>query len=301
MKVLVADDDLVSRIMLQAAVEGLDHQCLVAADGDEAWRLFSDAVPDVLITDRMMPGVDGLELCRRVRSQTSGTYTYVILATSLADREDVMSGMEAGADDYLTKPLDPFDVETRLVAARRVTALHAELAGYRAELARLASTDGLTGLSNRRALDHDLATLHGRSRRYGRSYCVVMCDVDCFKSYNDRFGHPAGDAVLQAVAGALAARTREGDGVYRYGGEEFLLLLPEQNLETGTVAAEGARQAVEALSLPHPGAAPAGVVTVSAGVAAFVPAEDRAVADLLSEADAALYRAKSEGRNRVSS
>lgn len=299
MKVLVAEDDLVSRLMLQAAVEDLGHECLLAGDGDQAWKLFREAAPDVLITDRMMPGVDGLELCRRVRDEPGGTYTYVILATSLGDCEEVLRGMEAGADDYLTKPLEPFDLETRLVAARRVTALHAELTGYRAELARLASTDALTGLRNRRSLDDDLATLHGRSRRYGRSYCVAMCDVDFFKGYNDRYGHPAGDEVLRAVAAALATRAREGDGVYRYGGEEFLLLLPEQTLESGTVAAERLRHAVEALGLPNPEGAPAGVVTVSVGVAAFVPEQDPSVVEVLAAADAALYEAKAAGRNRV--
>ncbi|MDP9442242.1 MAG: diguanylate cyclase [Actinomycetota bacterium] len=299
MKVLVADDDLVSRLMLQGAVEDLGHECLVAADGNKAWGLLAEASPDVLITDRMMPGIDGLELCRRVRNAPGATYTYVVLATSLGDRHEVLRGMEAGADDYLTKPLEPFDLETRLVAARRVTSLHAEMAGYRAELARLASTDGLTGLRNRRSLDHDLATLHRRSRRYRRSYCVAMCDVDFFKAYNDRCGHSAGDEVLRAVAAALSTRAREDDGVYRYGGEEFLLLLPEQTRESGTVAAERLRHAVEALALPHPGGAPGGVVTVSVGVAAFVPEQDRSVAELLGEADAALYRAKAAGRNRV--
>lgn len=299
MRVLVADDDPVSRLMLQAAVEDLGHECLGASDGDEAWRLFREAVPEVLVTDRVMPGVDGLELCRRVRSEPAITYTYVILVTSLDDRQEILHGMEAGADDYLTKPLDPFALQTRLMAAARVTALHAELAGYQAELDRLASTDALTGLRNRRSLEHDLDTLHARSRRYGGSYCVVMCDVDCFKSYNDNLGHLAGDEALRAVAAALTGRARQGDGVYRYGGEEFVLLLPEQTLESGTVAAEGARQAVEALALPHPWGAPGGVVTISAGVAALVPGQDLAVDDLLAQADANLYRAKAAGRNRV--
>lgn len=299
MRVLVADDDLVSRLMLQAAVENMGHECLVAADGDQAWKLLCQAAPDVLITDRLMPGIDGLELCRRVREQQDSSYTYVVLATSLTDQEDVLGGMEAGADDYLTKPLDPFDLQARLVAARRVTALHAELARYRAELDRLATTDGLTGLRNRRSLDQDLATLHARSRRYGRVYCVAMCDVDCFKGYNDRFGHAAGDQALKAVGAALGGQAREGDGVYRYGGEEFLLLLPEQTVQAAMVAAERVRHAVEALAIPHPGSATSRVVTASVGVAGFDPAHHPPVSEVLAQADRALYRAKAAGRNQV--
>lgn len=299
MRVLVADDDLVSRLMLQAAVENMGHECLVAADGDQAWKLLCQAAPDVLITDRLMPGIDGLELCRRVREQQDSSYTYVVLATSLTDQEDVLGGMEAGADDYLTKPLDPFDLQARLVAARRVTALHAELARYRAELDRLATTDGLTGLRNRRSLDQDLATLHARSRRYGRVYCVAMCDVDCFKGYNDRFGHAAGDQALKAVGAALGGQAREGDGVYRYGGEEFLLLLPEQTVQAAMVAAERVRHAVEALAIPHPGSATSRVVTASVGVAGFDPTHHPPVSEVLAQADRALYRAKAAGRNQV--
>lgn len=301
MNVVVADDDVTSRLMLQAAVEDLGHECLMAADGNQAWKLFVETSPDVLIADRMMPGLDGLELCRRVRAHAAASYTYVILATSLGEREDVLEGMETGADDYLIKPLDPFDLETRLVAARRVTALHAELAEHRAELDRLASTDPLTGLRNRRSLEEDLATLHVRSRRYRRAYCIVMCDVDHFKDYNDRFGHPAGDEVLRAVGAALRAEIREGDDAYRYGGEEFLLLLPEQTLESGTVVGERARQAVEKLRMPERVAFPDAVVSISVGVAALTPSHERSETAVLEAADEALYRAKKSGRNQVAS
>ena len=299
MNVLVADDDATSRLMLEAAIDDLGHHCMVAADGDQAWKLFVDASPDVLIADRMMPGLDGLELCRRVRAHSAATYTYVILATSLGGREDVLDGMEAGADDYLTKPLDPFDLETRLVAARRDTALHAQLAEYRAELNRLASTDPQTGLSNRRSLEADLATLDARSRRYRRAYCVVMCDLDHFKAYNDRLGHPEGDEALRAVGAILGEQVREGDSAYRYGGEEFLLLLPEQTLESGALAAERVRRAVEGLGIAHPAASPDAVVTISVGVAAFAPGDETSGAAVVAAADAALYRAKKSGRNRV--
>jgi diguanylate cyclase (GGDEF)-like protein len=298
MRVLAADDDLVSRMMLRGAVERLGHECILAGDGEEAWRLLQDTCPDVFITDRMMPGIDGLELCRRVRARSNESYTYIILATSLVQREEILTGMEAGADDYLTKPLEPFDVQVRLVAAQRVTTLHGQLANYREELARLARTDPLTQLRNRLSLNDDLEALHARSDRYQRPYCITMCDVDHFKSYNDTCGHQAGDDVLRAVAATLARQAREVDGVYRYGGEEFLLLLPEQSLSGGSVPAERVRRAVEDLSITHP-SSPSGRVTISVGLAAFEPGDSLTAQDMLNRADAALYKAKAEGRNRV--
>ncbi len=299
MKVLVADDDLVSRIMLHSSVEALGHECLVAEDGDEAWRLHQDTGPDVVITDRMMPGVDGLELCRRIRARPAERYTYIILATSLTERYDVLMGMEAGADDYLAKPLDPFDLETRLIAALRVTSLHAELARFRCELGRLARTDALTQLRNRLNLGDDLASAHARSQRSGRGYCLVMCDVDSFKRYNDTYGHQAGDEVLRALGATLSAQARQGDSVYRYGGEEFLLLLPDEALSSAAAAGERIRSAIEDLAIVHSGSRVAGVVTISVGVAAFDPGEDTTSQAMLARADAALYEAKTAGRNRV--
>ena len=304
MKVLIADDEMVSRLLVQAAVDGLGHESVVAADGTAAWHLYLEHQPQVVISDWLMPGMDGLELCRRIRAHEGAGYAYLMLATVRRERDDVMKGMEAGADDYLVKPLDPFDLHTRLVAARRVTALHSQLDKYRQELERandelahVARTDALTRLRNRLALQEDLEMLHARSQRYGRSYCVAMCDVDNFKSYNDTRGHQAGDEALEAVGETLATHVRLGDGVYRYGGEEFLVVLPEQDLESGVAAAERLRRAVEALGIRHPGSD--GVITVSCGVTGFDG--DRVVSTdaLLKEADAALYHAKSAGRNRV--
>ena len=299
MRILVVDDEPLSRLVVQAAVERLGHESIAAEDGEEAWECFNQDKPDVLITDLMMPGVDGLELCRRVRSDARGGYTYIILATVLGDREDVVRGMEAGADDYLIKPVGLLDLQARLIAAQRVTNLHAELTSRRAELAHLARHDPLTRLGNRRSLDEDLVVLHARSQRYGRRYCPAICDVDRFKAYNDAYGHQAGDEALRAVAATIAREVRAGDGVYRYGGEEFVLVLPEQTLETGLIALERVRAAVEQLAIPHAAAGPGGVLTQSAGIAAFGPGEATAPEELLKRADAALYRAKSAGRNRV--
>ena len=294
------DDEPLARLALQAAVERLGHEWTAAEDGEAGWRRFVEDEPDVLITDLLMPRMDGLELCRRARAHTAtrGGYTYVILTTVLGDREDVARGMEAGADDYLVKPVEPFDLEMRLVAARRVTDLHRELARFRAELSTLAHTDPLTRLGNRLSLEEDLRSLDARGRRYGRGYCLAMCDIDRFKAYNDSLGHHAGDEALRAVADTIKQELRAGDGIYRYGGEEFLIVLPEQTPETARIAVERVRSSVERLAIPH-AAVPAGVVTLSVGVAAYQPGDAATVEELLEQADAALYRAKSAGRNRV--
>lgn len=169
---------------------------------------------------------------------------------------------------------------------------------HRTELARLAYTDPLTQLRNRLSLDDDLATLHAQSRRHGRSYCVAMCDIDSFKPYNDTHGHQAGDEALRHVATVLSGHVREADTVYRFGGEAFLVALPETALDAAAVPAERTRAAVEELGLPH-ASTEFGVVTVSVGVAAFEADHDRSVEDVLRRADGALYRAKAAGRNRV--
>jgi diguanylate cyclase (GGDEF)-like protein len=298
--ILVADDDLGSRLVAQAVVEGLGHECVVVADGASAWQAIEGHPPEVLVTDLMMPGMDGLELCRRIRAAERDSYTYIVLVTSLADRRDVLSGMQAGADDYLTKPLDPFELETRLLAAGRVTALHAELGRYRADLARLARTDPLTGLRNRQGLAEELALLHLRSERYDRNYAVAICDVDFFKAYNDTYGHQAGDEALRRVAATLSAQTRDSDGVFRYGGEEFLLILPEQTLPSALAVMERIRQAVQDLGIPHGADGAGSVLMLSTGIAAFLPGGRTVTSEeLLREADEALYAAKSGGRNAV--
>jgi diguanylate cyclase (GGDEF)-like protein len=298
-RVVVADDDGVSRMLLQGAVEQLGHSCQVAVDGIQAWEMVNSDQPDVLITDQMMPGMDGLELCRRVRQLSSSRYTYIVVATSLRDHSDVRAGMQAGADDFLTKPVEPFDLEIRMIAASRVTALHVELDRYRDELARLATIDPMTQLLNRRALDRRLADLHAHSERHSHPYTLAMCDIDLFKSYNDNFGHQAGDRALQQVAATLH-NLRAGDLVFRYGGEEFLILCPDQDLRSGLAAANRIRTSIGRLAIPRPDTDPASVLTISVGVAAYDPINPRTSAELLKAADDALYDAKAAGRNVVS-
>ncbi len=307
MKILIAEDDAVSRTILRRAVEKIGHECLAAADGEEAWNLYKETPDiDVIISDWMMPGVDGLELCRRVRGDGRVGYTYFIFLTALGDREHLLQGLEAGADDYLSKPLDRDELGMRLTSALRVTDLHRRLAFQNNELEELnrmlfeqSRQDPLTSLGNRLRLREDLQVLQSRTERYGHSYAAVLCDVDFFKAYNDRYGHLAGDEALRRVAETLATSSRREDAVYRYGGEEFVLLSDDQRLSGAVAAAERCRQAVESLALLHAAAPTMGIVTISVGIAEFRLADHADSDAVLLEADGALYRAKRQGRNRV--
>ena len=288
MDVLIADDDPGTRLLVSAAVEQLGHRCSVAEDGSEAWRRFQTELPDVVITDWQMPGMDGTALAKAIRAHSGSPYAYVVVLTGAADETAARLTMEAGADDLLLKPLDIAQLERKLIAAARVTALHRQMHDD-------ARHDALTGLGNRLRLAEDLDALCGRVARYGHVYSVALLDLDNFKGYNDGSGHLAGDDVLRAVARALNQQIRSGDALYRYGGEEFVALLPEQPIESAAIAAERLRASVEALALPHPAG---GFVTVSAGVAALTDPECRPE-ELFEFADQALYRAKQGGRNRV--
>jgi two-component system chemotaxis response regulator CheY len=288
MKILIADDEPGTRLLVSSAVARLGHEPTVGADGDEAWRLYEEHTPDVVITDWQMPGLDGTELARRIRAAPGDGYTYVVVLTGAADENAAREAMEAGADDVVSKPLDPADLERKLIAAARVTGLHRQLHAD-------ARHDPLTGIGNRLRLSEDLDGVCARVERYGHAYCVAIFDVDRFKAYNDAEGHMHGDDVLRHVAHTLRDAARSGDTVYRYGGEEFVVLLPEQTLETAIAAAERLRVAIEALALPHP---EGGVVTVSAGVSGLGDGSCTPE-DLFAAADEALYAAKAAGRNRV--
>jgi two-component system cell cycle response regulator len=305
-KILIADDSAVPRLILEKTLTSLGHETCAASDGAEAWTLFQTFRPDVVLSDWLMPGIDGIELCRRIRALDADRYTYFVLLTAMTELEHAVTAMTAGADDFMTKPLDRSRLEATLIAARRVTALHDELRDQRSALVRLnsllyddARRDPLTLLGNRLRLGEDLAAAAARVGRFGHTYCLALCDIDFFKAYNDAFGHPAGDEALRGVAQVLAASVSAGDMAYRYGGEEFLVLMPEQSLATATAALERTRAAVEAMALPHPIDEPRRSVTVSAGIAESSPASPLLVEEWLRRADIALYRAKGSGRNRV--
>lgn len=307
MKVLIAEDDAVSLKILQRSIEKLGHERLTAEDGEEAWELYQETPDvDVIISDWMMPGIDGPELCRRIRNEDRSGYTYFIFLTALGDKEHLLKGLEAGADDYLSKPLDRDELQVRLIAASRVTGLHRRLAEQNEELEELnsrladqARTDPLTGLGNRLRMEEDLKVLQARAERYNQTYCAILLDIDRFKSYNDAYGHQAGDEVLKKVAATIETHCRSGDTAYRYGGEEFLVVLPAQTQESGVAMAERLRRAIEELDISHTTKDPPQVLTISAGVAATAQQREKDPESLIEEADEALYEAKKAGRNRV--
>jgi diguanylate cyclase (GGDEF)-like protein len=304
MRIIIAEDDNVTRLILEAELHNLGHKVLSARDGEGAWALYSASGADVIISDGLMPGVDGFELCRRVRSVASDSYPYFIFLTSLADRSFVERGMTVGADDYLTKPLDPAELTARLVVASRIGDLHRRLAGQQVRLESLnaalfaqARTDPLTGLANRLSLNEDVQRL-GQRVASGETFAAIMCDVDFFKLYNDSKGHQAGDAVLRKVAGSVMGSNRSGDRAYRYGGEEFLIIAPVQSEADANAIAERYRRGIERLAEPH-SSSPFGIVTLSVGTA-VTRGDDLDVTAWLKAADAALYRSKALGRNRIS-
>lgn len=306
MKILVAEDDDVSRFMTVKAVQALGYECISADDGESAWRLYQREGADTVISDWMMPGMDGVELCKRIRRMDDRAYTYFIILTALSEREYRLEGMRAGADDYLAKPLDRDELHLRLIAAQRVTTLHRKLQEQARELERLnreffesGRVDALTGIANRLRMQEDLRAVAARIERFGDGFSIALFDIDHFKLYNDTLGHVAGDDVLREVARALAGACRSGDTVYRYGGEEFLAILGTPNVELAAIIVDRMRVAVEELGLTHPKSHTAPVVTVSAGVASLLTGGSGTVDDALRRADMALFGAKQQGRNRL--
>jgi two-component system cell cycle response regulator len=304
-RILVAEDDTASRLILEAALAGLGHEIITATNGEQAWQMFQSEKVEAIISDREMPGMNGVELCRRVRESDGGKYIYFIFVTSISERGEVAEAIRLGADDYLTKPLNRHELEARLMVASRITELYKELANQRVELEQLnsqlfrqARVDGLTQVGNRLKMREDLNILFARVAEQGESFCAVMCDVDYFKPYNDEYGHLQGDEVLKKVARTLVQGCRPNDEIYRYGGEEFLLVIPEQSIDAACTVAERHRARIEQLAIPNIGS-PGTIVTISAGVASINPSSRPSIKEWLERADAAPYRAKQLGRNRV--
>jgi two-component system cell cycle response regulator len=305
MKILIAEDSASSRMVIERTLMSLGHECITAENGAQAWESFQASDVEVIISDWMMPGMDGDELCRRVRAHPTAPYAYFIILTSLEGRTHVINGMRAGVDDYLSKPFDHDELEARLIAAARVTELHHRLARQGAELERLnarlfddSRRDHLTDLGNRQRLDEDLQEWTTRAARYGHAFSIALLDIDRFKRYNDTFGHQAGDEVLRSVAHTLRRECRVGDIAYRYGGEELMVALAGQTLDYARTAAERMRTAIEAMRIPSCESG-SEVVTVSVGVAEFAAVDNGTFSRLLARADSALYEAKQSGRNRV--
>ena len=297
MRVLVAEDSLIYQKLLLDCLGDWGFESIPVKDGSRAWDMLqAPDSPKLALLDWVLPGVDGAELCRRLRRAQSRPYVYAILLTAKDRKDELIEGLEAGADDYLVKPFDTQELRVRLQTGFRLVRLQEELIAAQAALRDLASHDSLTGIWNRREILDFLNRELARAKRQKSSLGVIMADVDFFKRVNDTMGHSAGDKVLVEIAHRLRSQLRAYDGVGRYGGEEFLLVLPACDFS-------GVRERAEQLRISVAGSAVLTSqkpiqVTMSMGVAGSEHGEASAEV-LLEAADTALYAAKEKGRNRV--
>jgi diguanylate cyclase (GGDEF)-like protein/putative nucleotidyltransferase with HDIG domain len=292
MTILLVEDDTPTAHALSQLLGALGHEVVMAADGVEAWSLLQHRRVQVVLADWVMPWMDGLELCRRIRVPSGRPYIYFVLFTCRGKCEDRLEALAAGADDFLAKPFDTRELVARLEIARRLLAVQEDLERKNVSLRELASTDGLTGLTNRRSFFEALESHFALAARQRTPLSLVLLDVDHFKTHNDAFGHLAGDDVLRGVADGLRSMTRAQDTVSRYGGEEFALLLPMTGRVVARAMAERLREAIERRDDPHR------PVTASFGVASMTLKTGKAL-ELVAQADRALYASKRRGRNCV--
>ncbi|MDD2372980.1 MAG: diguanylate cyclase [Syntrophomonadaceae bacterium] len=293
MKVLIADDDALSRKILEDCLSEWGYDILMAHNGNEAWDILEKIDrPNMAVLDWMMPGMDGVEICRKLRQLKLPNYVYVILLTARSKREDVISGLESGADDYIIKPFNREELKSRLKIGQRIIELEHRIL-------RLASTDYLTGLLNRRAFLERLERELNRCQREASPMGIIIMDIDHFKRVNDNFGHQVGDLVLQELSHTLVELCRVYDFTGRYGGEEFIVCLPGADKWNTYQIAERMRSTIESKKTFLLDKKSNVSVTASFGIVSMEPGQIKSADRLINEADEALYRAKEQGRNRV--
>jgi two-component system, cell cycle response regulator len=295
-KIVVADDSKVYRRLVEDVLAEHGYMIYFAHDGREAVNAVADHQPSLVITDWEMPDTTGIELCRKVRDNQD-SYIYIILLTSNTEKTQIVEGLAAGADDYLTKPFHPGELLARVAVGRRVTELHRQLQAKNALLEVLALTDSLTGLPNRRAIEDWTKRELSGAARYGFAFWLVMADLDHFKSVNDKYGHEAGDVVIKRFAELLRENTRASNLCGRVGGEEFVLALSHVDRAGAQTAVERIRRGFEAENLTFGGTTM--TATASFGIAGFPGRGTPDLDQILRDADAALYTAKHKGRNRI--
>jgi len=296
LRMVVADDSALSLAMMQHLLGKLGFNPQVARDGASAWELLqAEDVPTIAILDWMMPGMEGIDICRRIRQLSHQHYIYAMLLTGKSEKKEIIEGLQAGADDYMTKPINVEELQARLVVAQRIIHFQEELFAAREVLRNQASHDYLTQLLNRGGIMESVQQELSRSRRTRESFSVILADIDHFKQINDTFGHLTGDDVLFEVASRIKICVRSYDSVGRYGGEEFLLVVPGCDQSQAFQVAEKIRQAVGGTPIRMGQTQKA--VTISLGVCTRTV--ETSPEALLSAADSALYLAKKSGRNRT--
>ncbi len=302
-RVMVVEDNIVSRRLLENSLVKAGYEVITAENGSQAFGLFKQQFCPIVITDWMMPQMSGPELCQAIRNHQTPGYVFIVLLTAKNSTDDIISGLEAGADDYLTKPFNRAELIARLSTACRILDLEKSLRRANDEIKILSITDPLTKVYNRAYLNEYLPQEISRARRFAHYLSIIMCDLDNFKNVNDQHGHEAGDVVLKAVSDSLKDSIRRSiDWVVRLGGEEFLIVLPETNLKGAHFAAERLRKTVEGLRIQY--GALTIPITASFGVSSYDPhinSNGTSPDQLFREADQCLYAAKKEGRNLVRS
>jgi diguanylate cyclase (GGDEF)-like protein len=296
MRILMVEDEEVTAAMLCGTLTAMGHQVTVATDGLAAWKLLQKEHFPVILSDWMMPGLDGPTLCRRIRAQGDSRYTYIIMVSARDQRTDRMEGLRAGADDFLIKPYEAEELAVRLEVANRILSIQEQLERQNARLTELATTDDLTGLANRREFRRAIEANFALARGQGPSLSLILLDIDHFKDFNDTFGHPAGDDALRTLAQVLRSSCREHELAARFGGEEFAVVLLGASREEARGTAQRIRAALGESQWPHR------PLTSSFGIATSGPEGSgiaAGIAELVEQADAALYSSKKQGRDRI--
>ena len=296
-KILVVDDSPIDRKLLEQALSQEQYTVLSAKSGQEAIQLFAEHRPPLVITDWLMPDLTGIELCRRIRLEFQESYTYIIILTAMTEKDKLVKGLGAGADDYLTKPFHANELLARVGVGRRIADLHRQIEAKSRVLEELPLTDAMTGLLNRRGIELWAGRELSAAARHDFPLWAVMADMVNFKSVNDTYGHDAGGAVLKGFAEILKTNTRSADICGRIGGEQFLIVLTHTNRDGATLAIERIREKFLAQRFRFRGQDV--VVTASFGIAGHSRHQSQNFNRLLTQADAALYSAKQLGRNRV--
>jgi diguanylate cyclase (GGDEF)-like protein len=296
--ILVVDDVPTNIQLLKAYLTSVGYNVEAAKDGQEALEKVVSCKPDLILLDVMMPKVNGFEVCQSLKKEQASSFIPVIMVTGLNEVEYKVKAMEAGADDFVTKPFNRLELLTRVKSLMRIKQLYEELEKAKESLRQLSITDGLTGLFNHRYFKEHLDQELNRARRHNLHVSLAMADIDHFKKYNDTYGHPAGDALLSAVGHLFKDNIRKNDLAARYGGEEFSLVLVETNKHAAGIVAEKIKKLVDEHAFLNVNGDGGHHITISMGVATFP--EDAATSDeLIKAADNRLYRAKEGGRNRV--
>ena len=296
MRILIAEDDFTSRNVLSGILRKHGHEVMAAVDGAEAWELLQKPeAPSLVILDWMMPGMNGPEVVQRVPAVQNERPPYIIMLTARGDKSDIITGLQAGANDYLAKPFDPGELYARVEVGRRMIQLQEALIESREILSRQATHDALTGLLSRGAILEYLAKELARTARHGNLLMVGMCDIDFFKQVNDTYGHLTGDEVLCALARILEANCRKYDAVGRLGGEEFLMVAPVSAGTDGALLFQRVRRQVAESQI----ATRSGPLSVTLSIGVACANAQTTVDAILESADQSLYQAKREGRNHV--